>query len=153
MRLQKKKPALLKSPITDIRADGRRKWNYIAYPLKQEGEIAGFLCVEDAKRHESEVALLGTLAPYISGEERRFRALAEHTATAGQDALTRLPNLSSYMDVIYSLDSDTYSSMGVLSLDVPNYSVINSSYGFEYGKRSCERRGSKCHATGISYWF
>lgn len=133
--LQEKKPALLKSPITGIRADGRREWNYIAYPLKQKGEIAGFLCVEDAKRRESEVALLGTLAPYISGEERRFRALAEHSATAGQDALTRLPNLSSYMDVIYSLDSDTYSSMGVLSLDVPNYSVINSSYGFEYGKK------------------
>ena len=33
------------------------------------------------------------------------------------------------------MDSGSYSSMGVLALDIPNYSSINSSYGFEYGKK------------------
>lgn len=46
-----------------------------------------------------------------------------------------LPNLSSYMDVVYSLDSDVYSSMGAVSVDIPNFSAINSSFGFEYGRK------------------
>ena len=73
--------------------------------------------------------------PYIQGERRRFEMLSSQTRVTGQDALTRLPNLSSYMDVIYSLDSDMYSSMGAVTVDVPSFSVINSNYGFDYGRK------------------
>ena len=132
---RERRPAIMHTPAVSLRAGGRQEWNFIAYPMEQDGEVAGFICIEDVKKHEKDAALLGVLSPYIAGEERRFRAMTEHLADAGQDALTRLPNLSSYMDVIYSLDSDSYNSMGVLSLDVPNYSVINSSYGFGYGKK------------------
>ena len=46
-----------------------------------------------------------------------------------------MPNLNSYMDVVYSLNSDSYSTMGALSVDVPNFSAINSTFGFEYGRK------------------
>lgn len=112
-----------------------KPWRFTAFPLQQEHRITGFLCVENAQTHVKDLALLGTLAPYIMGEEKRFYNMTERALEKGQDSLTKLPNLSSYMDVIYSLDSDAYTSMGALALDIPNYSVINSSYGFEYGRK------------------
>lgn len=116
----------------DYRSSG---WNFTVCPMKKKDEITGFLCVENAKKHSSEAALLNTLIPYIVGEQKRFDILADRKNNTGHDALTMLPNLSSYMDVVYSLDSDVYSSMGALSLDVPDFSSINSSFGFEYGRK------------------
>lgn len=105
------------------------------YPLKRKTGTAGFLCVENAQEHGKEAALLVTLVPYIQGEEKRFESITNTGIITGHDALTMLPNLSSYMDVVHSLDSDVYSSMGAVALDIPNFSVINSSFGFEYGNK------------------
>lgn len=133
---QEKLPVMREKPMNSSHPDeSGKKWYFIACPLKKNGEVQGFLCVENAQAHAEDMALLKTLIPYIVGEETRFQIMSEQALSEGQDALTRLPNLSSYMDVIYSMDSDSYSSMGVLSLDIPHYSVINSSYGFEYGKK------------------
>ena len=121
--------------VTSDRGDGPERWHFITYPLQRSEEISGFLCIENAQRHMEDMALLRTLAPYISGEEDRFHNMADSVQREKQDALTRLPNLSSYMEAVCSMDSGSYSSMGVLALDIPNYSSINSSYGFEYGKK------------------
>lgn len=110
-------------------------WNVLAYPLRERGRITGFLCVENAGEYIGDVTLIRTLVPYILGEQKRFNSMNGRTQTAGQDVLTMMPNLNSYMDVIYSLNSDTYSTMGALSVDVPNFSVINSTFGFEYGRK------------------
>lgn len=133
---QEGKPLIMENPpsISQHTKD-RGKWRFAAYPLKEKDKITGFLCVENAKKHLGDTALLSVLAPYVIGEKQRFQNMAVPVLDDGQDALTRLPNLSSYKDVVYSLDSDSYSSMGVMSLDIPNYSAINSSYGFEYGKK------------------
>ena len=46
-----------------------------------------------------------------------------------------LPDLRSYMETIYSLNSDRYSSLGVVCLDIPGMASINGSLGFEYGSK------------------
>ena len=121
--------------LTASRMQENGKWRFMACPMKKKEDVTGFLCVENAHEHESETALLNTLIPYIMGEQKRFDILDERRRTSGYDALTMLPNLSSYMDVIYSMDSDLYSSMGALSLDIPDFSMLNSTLGFEYGRK------------------
>lgn len=129
-------PVMMESPGAVLYASaGQKKWHFIAYPLKRGGEVTGFLCVENAKNHGEDLVLLVTLAPYITGEEKRFEQIQGTHPGSGKDLLTTLPNLKSYMDVVYSLNSDSYSSMGAVAVDVPNYSLINSSYGFAYGKK------------------
>ena len=134
--LENRAPIFMESPaVTPEQSGNSRRWHFTVCPLKDKDVITGFLCVENAREHPSDVALLGTLIPYICGEEKRFGSLIDRKDQPGQDALTILPNLSSYMEVIYSLDSDVYSSMGALSVDIPNFSMINSSFGFEYGRK------------------
>lgn len=130
--LREKNPIFLESANLPER---RGPWNFAIFPMKQKGKLKGFLCVENAGVHLKDAAVMTMVLPYIQGERRRFEMLSSQTRVTGQDALTRLPNLSSYMDVIYSLDSDMYSSMGAVTVDVPSFSVINSNYGFDYGRK------------------
>ena len=134
--MDEEKPVCMESSsLTAARTQESGKWRFMACPLKKKNAVTGFLCVENAQQHADEAALLNTLIPYIAGEQKRFNILDERRKTTGYDALTMLPNLSSYMDVVYSLDSDLYSSMGALSLDIPNFSMLNSTLGFEYGRK------------------
>lgn len=109
-------------------------WHFTVFPLNDEGAIVGFLCVENAKTHPADAALFSTLLPHILGEHRRFRNRME-----GEEApyafLNDLPNLRSYLNVIHSINSDIYSSLGAVCVDIPGLSSINSSQGFEYGDR------------------
>lgn len=112
-----------------------RRWHFIAFPIRRDEETQGFLCVENPQKLHGDVTLLETLVPYIQNEERRFQLQKERAAIPDHDTLTSLPNLSSYLDVIYSLNSDSYTSMGAVAMDVPYFTDLNNRFGFEYGKR------------------
>ena len=56
-------------------------------------------------------------------------------ASGAAEQLLGLPDLRAYMDAIYSLSSERFSSLGAVCLDIPNFAAINSSCGFEYGSR------------------
>lgn len=134
--LEEKKPIRMESSsLVAAQSQESGKWHFTVCPLKKNNEVTGFLCVENPQEHYEDAALPVTLLPYIAGEQKRFETMSDRRNLSGYDALTMLPNLSSYMDVIYSLDSDVYSSMGALSLDIPDFSTINSTFGFEYGRK------------------
>ncbi len=109
-------------------------WHFTVVPLNDAGAIVGFLCVENAKAHPADAALFSTLLPHILGEHRRFRSRIEGVE-ASCALLSELPNLRSYLNVIHSINSDLYFSLGAVCVDIPGLSSINSSQGFEYGDR------------------
>lgn len=129
------KPLFMKSAGDGFLQNPKRDayWRFIAYPLKREEEIKGFLCVENAQNHYTDASLLSTVIPYISNEYKRFHLHGEKQDSSTLDTLTRIPNLRTYMDVIHSMNSDRYSSMGAVALDIPNYSALNGEVSFEYG--------------------
>ena len=51
------------------------------------------------------------------------------------DALNEMPNLRDFTNTVSSFTSDHYSSLGAVCVDVPGWSKINSTRGFEYGGR------------------
>lgn len=115
--------------------DSGHPWYFTVFPLIEDGSIHGFLCVENSHRHSSDAALFGTLIPYLLREQYRFRAKPALPGELPQSLLTELPNLRSYRNIIDSLNSETYYSMGAVCLDIPDLPYINSSLGFEYGSR------------------
>lgn len=135
--LREKNTVFIESPMNRltraVRDEG--KWNFMVFPLTRKSEITSFFCIENAREHQSETLVLRTLQPYITGEQNRFEMLAARMNAANHDALPLLPNLTSYMEVVCSLDSDAYSSMGALSVDVPNFQALTGSFGFEYGRK------------------
>ena len=115
--------------------DNSGRWNFMAFPLIENISTLGFLCIENPREHQIDSALPNTLIPYMLGEQKRFHRKIHMSGNSSSLFLSELPNLRSYMNVIYSLNSDVYSCMGAVCLDVPNLSSINSSQGFEYGSR------------------
>lgn len=133
--LKEQRLVFAESRGNDVEKEGSSDvWHFTAIPLNNDNGTKGFLCVENAREHIDDAALLHTLAPYIQKEHGRFRTQTGKGGAGKEEALNRLPNLRSYMNIVYSLNSDIYSSMGALALDIPNFSELNSSYGFEYGR-------------------
>ena len=110
-----------------------RPWCFTAFPLIRNQEVEGFLCIENAREHPADAALFSTLIPYMMLQRERFHDEGHTAGTTEQ--LMGLPDLRAYMESIYTLTSDRYSSLGALCLDIPNFAAINSSHGFEYGSK------------------
>lgn len=131
--MKKQMPVTVEKPTAN--PDAKEKvWHFLTFPLVSKGSIFGFLCVENARRHCDDTGLLRTVVPYILKEPRRFWAKTRAQETTGPDYLSQLPNLRDYERAAYRLNSDNYSAMGALVLDVPDFSSLNSTRGFEYGR-------------------
>ena len=132
--LNEKMPIFIKSSRNSSTSEGEKFWHFTVFPIVTQQETDGFLCVENAREHEEDAALVGTLLPYLTREQQRYQRFPAGVFSSAMDSLSRLPNLRSYLDVVGSLDSSSYSSMGALSLDVPYFSAINGSQGYDYGR-------------------
>ena len=108
-------------------------WYFTAFPLIRGTQVEGFLCIENAREHPGDAALFSTLIPHMLRERERFSSIERASGAAEQ--LLGLPDLRAYMDAIYSLSSERFSSLGAVCLDIPGFAAINSSCGFEYGSR------------------
>lgn len=112
-----------------------KQWRFTAFPLIQEDVIVGFLCIENPRKHVADAVLPATLIPYILKEQKRFHKKVQLAGYSSSVFLNGLPDLRSYINVISSITSDVYNSMGAVCLDIPELSTINSAQGFEYGSR------------------
>lgn len=136
--LEEQAPVLLARRKPDSSGDQAAEetlWRFTVFPLMENAETTGFLCIENPQEHPSDVTLAATMVPYILGERKRFHAQMQTPGDPTGAFLQGLPNLRSYLNVIYTLNSDLYSSLGAVCLDIPGLSSINGSLGFEYGSR------------------
>ena len=129
-----KKMALFLERDTDVLKGEKKHWGYIAYPLQSKKRFFGFVGVENPGKNIRNDAILKRVIPYVLKEYGRFQDRFDIGEYAKLEMLSSLPNLRDYENRISSLNSDNYSSMGALAVDVPNYSLINSSSGFSYGQ-------------------
>ena len=111
-------------------------WHYTAVPMVQDDLVDSFLCIENPHAHVTDAALFNTLVPHMLRERQRFQGRKQlQDEGRVSDALVEMPNLRDFTNTIGSLTSDQYSSLGAVCLDVPGWSAINSTLGFEYGNR------------------
>ena len=127
--LEKKAPMFL----TRKENGEEKSWHFTTFPLEDKGVVEGFLCIENSRRHPTSAALFSTLIPYMLHERSRFAQEDKGVKTVEQ--LMGLPDLRSYMNTIYSLNSDKYSTLGAICIDIPSMPAINNSQGFEYGSK------------------
>lgn len=133
--LEENRPVFSKHKLSLCKErDEEDSWNFIVFPTEERQKITGFLCVENPKRHSRQSSLLKEVVPYLKKEESRFRFRPQIRSGAVQDMVSGLPNLRACKEMINSIDSANYSSMGALAIDIPNISDINNSLGFHYGR-------------------
>lgn len=103
-------------------------WHYAAFPLVEDEQVTGFLCIENARNHPADAALFHTLLPYLLREPDRFRS----NGLSGQIGhLMDTPDLRSYMGAIYTLNAGRYTSLGAVCLVVTGMEDAHD-MGYEY---------------------
>lgn len=113
-------------------------WRFVVYPLHEENGVRWTLNLENPQGAPADTALLDALVPILESERVRFGRDGTSGGAARDSAIGRLmglPNLSSFMDVVYSLSSDVYNSMGALAVDIPDLESISEGEGFEHSMR------------------
>ena len=132
--LEEQAPIFLTRPLPDGKDRGD-VWHFTTLPLMENGNIIGFLCVENAREHPADAALFRILLPCIVRDQQRFHARLRAPEEDPSAFLSDMPNLRSYTNIIYSFNSEMYSSLGAVCLDIPGLSAINGNLGFEYGDK------------------
>ena len=100
---------------------GEHVWNYAIFPLHLQdgGPAHGFLCLENITQRKRDTGELKRLLPYLVRISQKYSVFTD-SLNSSLDALTGMPNLASYKNMVHQFTSDKYSSMGVLALEVPH---------------------------------
>ena len=109
-------------------------WHFTVFPLMHDAQktVVGFLCIENARKHPADAAVFSTLIPFMLQQRERFGG--EHSSAAAEPLL-RLPDLRAYIDALHTINSDYYSSMGAVCLDIPELAAAGAGQGAEHKKR------------------
>lgn len=107
-------------------------WQYAIFPMDSGRDTEQMLCIENPKKYTDHMALIDKLLPYIGKEKKRFWKMQVNNSPL--DRFYALPNMDECMNALYSIDSDRYSSLGVVMVDVPEYEKLKELRGFEYGR-------------------
>lgn len=132
--MNEQKPVVIKNRkyFGSIVSDGMNpNWSFIAIPVIYP---KGFFCIENPQIHHDSTALVTAMIKYISNVSKSRQRNDKYLINTTDD-LTNLSNLRCYSDVVDSINSDLYNSLGALALDIPNLTIINSTQGFEYGSK------------------
>lgn len=110
-----------------------RLWRYAVFPMRENGRVQAYLCIENPHNHISDATLSSLLGSCLLKERKKY--LKDTGAVQDGRQGADLPNYHSFMEAVYNYNSDVYSTLGMVCIDVPEFSAINSSQGFEYGRK------------------
>lgn len=105
----------------------------LAAPLFKNGEISGFLGVDNPKDNSDNFTLLRSTADIIIEELEKRRLIEELEYASYTDLLTGLKNRNQYIKVLHQLEKKHLNAVGVVFIDINGMKRINDCYGHKYG--------------------
>ena len=106
-----------------------------AAPLKKNGQIIGFLGVDNPMESTGDLSLLRSVCSFVLEEMERRRLIQNLELFSYTDLLTGLQNRNSYIKMLDRLSHQTLRSLGVIYIDINVMKKINDSNGHKYGDR------------------
>lgn len=106
-----------------------------AAPLKKNGQIIGFLGVDNPMESTGDLSLLRSVCSFVLEEMERRRLIQNLELFSYTDLLTGLQNRNSYIKMMDRLSHQTLRSLGVIYIDINGMKKINDSNGHKYGDR------------------
>ncbi|MCR2033641.1 sensor domain-containing phosphodiesterase [Anaerofustis stercorihominis] len=105
----------------------------IAAPLIKDGQITGFLGVDDPKKNINDLTLIKTLTYFIMNDIDKGKLLQTLNKMSYYDALTNLGNRNHYINVIEHFNENPPENIGIVYIDVNGLKLVNDNYGHDYG--------------------
>lgn len=101
-----------------------------------KGKMTGFVGIDNVAAHLSEVIFLNAMAYFIPNEIVKRRLMSEQDFVKHYDMLTELENRNSYQKYVNAVKQETFSSFGVISIDINGLRDINIHFGSKVGDNS-----------------
>ncbi len=97
------------------------------------GEIAGFIGVDNPTENINKTELLASVTKFIANFLDETKLLNELSKLSYYDTLTNIKNRHSYRMALKEIDKLSISSLGVVYVDISGLSAINEVEGTEFG--------------------
>ncbi len=98
-----------------------------------EGEIIGFLGVDNPKKHIKKTEVLRTVSDFISDFFAKNQLLDRLHTLSYIDSLTGLKNRHSFSDTLVRYETDPPKTLGVAYIDIDGLKAINDIFGHKHG--------------------
>ncbi|MCI8282464.1 MAG: sensor domain-containing diguanylate cyclase [Lachnospiraceae bacterium] len=107
----------------------------LAAPLRVDGQITGFLGVDNPKQNTDTLVLLQSVATFVVDDIQKRKILERLYELSYQDRLTGVGNRHAYMEYLEALEKKPKQSLGIVFADINGLKIANDSYGHEYGDK------------------
>lgn len=105
----------------------------MAAPLYFDGEICGFIGVDNPRENLKNMTLLRAASDFIVVELDKRRIMKEMEYLSYTDMLTKLYNRNRYKRDLKRYNKRALRSFGVILMDINSMNGINSTFGQQYG--------------------
>lgn len=107
--------------------------NLFAAPLTFNGEIVGFLGVDNPKKNTDTLMLLQSVAALVINDIHKRKNMAELFELSFHDRLTGLENRHAYVKCMEGLEAEPDKSLGIIFADINGLKKTNDEFGHERG--------------------
>lgn len=111
----------------------------MAAPLYRDGQIVGFIGVDDPKRYAGNLILLTSVAKIILVELERRRMIADLERMSYTDSLTGIANRNYYNRILRDFNRKMPDLLGIVTLDINGLKDVNDAHGHEFGDHVLKR--------------
>ncbi len=125
----------------------------IAAPLIENGEIVGFIGVDDSMRNTAHVDLLTSVSYFVLNDIQKRKMVSELERMSFEDVLTGLYNRNKYIHDLAKWKKQTFRNIGIVYMDVNGLKKLNDEQGHQAGDALIRYVGDAAKATfpGMTY--
>lgn len=111
----------------------RKIESLLAAPLVLEGEVIGYLGVDNAKENPDAEVLLRLAPEFVVNEIKKRQIWLAAKNSGYMDELTGLGNRKKYRHMIEWLEQQYQEEFGIVTADIDSLRNINNAYGYAWG--------------------
>lgn len=107
----------------------------LAVPLKRDGNIIGFLGVDNPVNHYEDMALLSSIQYFVTNSLEKRVQQDRMRYLSYRDMLTGLYNRNKYISIVKAAKDQILKNVGVAYIDLNGLKAINDNYGHSNGDK------------------
>lgn len=107
----------------------------LAVPLKRDGNIIGFLGVDNPVNHYEDMALLSSIQYFVTNSLEKRVQQDRMRYLSYRDMLTGLYNRNKYISIVKAAKDKILKNVGVAYIDLNGLKAINDNYGHSNGDK------------------
>lgn len=111
----------------------------LAVPLLKNGQILGFLGVDNPHKHYNDTTLLSSIQYFITNSLQAKKQKEQLQYLSYIDSLTQMYNRNKYVEVLHGQQKEPFEDTGAAYIDLNGLKAVNDKLGHEAGDEFIRR--------------